>query len=37
VRIVDMVRYGLVLNLVGVVIVTLVCWKLLPNILGTAG
>jgi sodium-dependent dicarboxylate transporter 2/3/5 len=37
VRIVDMVRYGLLLNLIGVVIVTLVCWKLLPNILGTAG
>jgi sodium-dependent dicarboxylate transporter 2/3/5 len=34
VRIVDMVRYGLVLNLMGAVIVTLVCWKLLPVVLG---
>jgi sodium-dependent dicarboxylate transporter 2/3/5 len=30
VGIVDMVRYGLVLNLVGAVIVTLACWQLLP-------
>jgi sodium-dependent dicarboxylate transporter 2/3/5 len=34
VRIIDMVRYGLVLNLIGVVIVTLVCWKLLPLVFG---
>jgi sodium-dependent dicarboxylate transporter 2/3/5 len=34
VRILDMVRYGLVLNLLGVAIVTLVCWKLLPVVLG---
>jgi sodium-dependent dicarboxylate transporter 2/3/5 len=34
VRIVDMVCYGLVLNLMGAVIVTLVCWKLLPLVLG---
>jgi sodium-dependent dicarboxylate transporter 2/3/5 len=37
VRILDMVRYGLVLNLIGVVIVTLVCWKLLPVVLGVTG
>jgi len=30
VRIADMARAGLVLNLVGTVIITLVCWKLLP-------
>ena len=30
VRIADMVRVGFVLNLVGFVIVTLVCWELLP-------
>lgn len=30
VRIIDMVRYGFVLNLIGVAIVTLVCWQLLP-------
>jgi sodium-dependent dicarboxylate transporter 2/3/5 len=34
VRIIDMVRYGFVLNLIGVVIVTLVCWKLLPLVFG---
>ncbi|MEX0614189.1 MAG: SLC13 family permease [Pirellulales bacterium] len=34
VRIIDMVRYGFVLNLIGVVIVTLVCWKLLPVVFG---
>jgi sodium-dependent dicarboxylate transporter 2/3/5 len=34
VRIIDMVRYGFVLNLIGVVIVTLVCWKLLPLVVG---
>ncbi|MCI0334083.1 MAG: SLC13 family permease [Planctomycetes bacterium] len=34
VRIIDMVRYGFVLNLIGVVIVTLVCWLLLPLVFG---
>jgi len=33
VRIIDMVRYGFALNLIGVVIVTLVCWWLLPLVL----
>jgi solute carrier family 13 (sodium-dependent dicarboxylate transporter), member 2/3/5 len=33
-RIIDMVRYGFVLNLVGVVIVTMVCWWLMPLIFG---
>jgi sodium-dependent dicarboxylate transporter 2/3/5 len=34
VRIIDMVRYGFVLNLIGVVIVTVVCWTLLPLVFG---
>lgn len=34
VRMIDMVRYGFVLNLIGVAIVTLVCWQLLPRVLG---
>jgi sodium-dependent dicarboxylate transporter 2/3/5 len=34
VRMADMVRYGLVLNLAGSAIVTLVCWKLIPLVLG---
>jgi sodium-dependent dicarboxylate transporter 2/3/5 len=34
VRIIDMVRYGFVLNLIGVVIVTVVCWALLPLVFG---
>ncbi len=34
VRIIDMVRYGFVLNLIGVVIVTLVCWWLMPLVFG---
>ncbi len=34
VRMADMVRYGLLLNLAGSVIVTLVCWKLIPIVLG---
>jgi sodium-dependent dicarboxylate transporter 2/3/5 len=34
VRIIDMVRYGFVLNLIGVVIVTLVCWQMLPLVFG---
>ena len=34
VRIVDMVRYGFVLNLIGAAVVTLVCWKLLPVVFG---
>lgn len=34
VRIRDMVRYGVVLNLIGAAIVTLVCWKLLPVVFG---
>jgi sodium-dependent dicarboxylate transporter 2/3/5 len=34
VRIINMVRYGFVLNLIGVVIVTLVCWQLLPLVFG---
>ncbi len=33
VRITDMVRYGLILNLASSVIVTLVCWKLIPVIM----
>jgi sodium-dependent dicarboxylate transporter 2/3/5 len=33
VRIADMVRYGLVLNVVGAAIVTAVCWRLLPSVL----
>jgi len=33
VRIADMARYGLVLNLFGAVIVTLACWLLLPPVL----
>ncbi len=36
VRIIDMVRYGFVLNLIGVVIVTLVCWQLLPLVFGVS-
>lgn len=35
VRIADMVRYGLVLNLIASAIVTLVCWKLLPAVIGS--
>jgi sodium-dependent dicarboxylate transporter 2/3/5 len=34
VRMADMVRYGIVLNLAGSVIVTLVCWKLVPAVFG---
>jgi solute carrier family 13 (sodium-dependent dicarboxylate transporter), member 2/3/5 len=34
VRIADMFRIGLVLDLVGVVIITLVCWEWLPVVLG---
>ena len=34
VRMADMVRYGLLLNLAGSAIVTLVCWKLIPIVLG---
>ncbi len=30
VRMIEMVRYGFVINLVGVVITTLVCWQLMP-------
>jgi sodium-dependent dicarboxylate transporter 2/3/5 len=37
VRIIDMVRYGFVLNLIGVLIVTLVCWKMLPAVLDVTG
>jgi sodium-dependent dicarboxylate transporter 2/3/5 len=36
VRIADMVRYGLVLNLVGAAIVALVSWQLLPVVFGDA-
>jgi sodium-dependent dicarboxylate transporter 2/3/5 len=36
-RIIDMVRYGFVLNLVGAVVVTLVCWWLMPVIFGGYG
>jgi sodium-dependent dicarboxylate transporter 2/3/5 len=36
VRIIDMVRHGFVLNLIGVVIVTLVCWQMLPMVFGVA-
>jgi sodium-dependent dicarboxylate transporter 2/3/5 len=32
VRIIDMVRYGLVINLIGAVIVSIVCWQLVPAI-----
>jgi sodium-dependent dicarboxylate transporter 2/3/5 len=34
VRIADMFRLGLILDLVGVVIITLVCWGLLPLVIG---
>ncbi|MEX0641649.1 MAG: SLC13 family permease [Pirellulales bacterium] len=34
IRMRDMVRYGLVLNLMGAAITTLVCWKLVPIVLG---
>ncbi len=34
VRIVEMARVGLVLNLTGAVIVTLVCWQVVPLVLG---
>jgi sodium-dependent dicarboxylate transporter 2/3/5 len=34
VRIVEMARAGLVLNLVGAGVITLVCWKLVPLVLG---
>ncbi len=30
----EMVRYGLLLNLAGSIVVTLVCWKLVPLVLG---
>ena len=36
VRMIDMVRYGFILNLIGVLVVTLVCWKLLPLVLGVS-
>jgi sodium-dependent dicarboxylate transporter 2/3/5 len=36
VRMIDMVRYGFVLNLIGVAIVTLVCWQLFPLVFGVA-
>ena len=35
VRMADMVRIGIVLNLVGAVVTTVVCWNLLPVIFGT--
>jgi sodium-dependent dicarboxylate transporter 2/3/5 len=34
VRMADMVRYGLLLNLAGSAVVTLACWKLVPIVLG---
>ena len=34
VRIAEMARAGLVLNLVGTLVITLVCWKLLPLVFG---
>jgi sodium-dependent dicarboxylate transporter 2/3/5 len=39
VRMRDMVRFGLVLNLIGAAITALVCWKLLPVVFdaGTGG
>lgn len=37
VRIADMFRFGTLLDLVGVVIVTLVCWALLPLVFHTGG
>ena len=36
VRIADMIRYGLVLNLASAAIVTLVCWKLVPIVFDAA-
>lgn len=36
VRIKDMIRYGLVLNLASTAIVTLVCWKLVPYVFDAA-
>jgi sodium-dependent dicarboxylate transporter 2/3/5 len=33
-RIIDMVRYGFVLNLIGAAVVTFVCWWLMPVIFG---
>jgi sodium-dependent dicarboxylate transporter 2/3/5 len=36
VRIADMIRYGLVLNLASAAIVTLVCWKLVPIVFEAA-
>ena len=35
VRMAEMVRAGLVLNLVGSLVITLVCWKLVPLVFGT--
>lgn len=34
VRIIDMARFGIVLNLVGALVITLVSWKLVPLVLG---
>jgi sodium-dependent dicarboxylate transporter 2/3/5 len=34
VRMADMVRIGIVVNLIGVVIVTLVCWQMVPLVFG---
>jgi solute carrier family 13 (sodium-dependent dicarboxylate transporter), member 2/3/5 len=36
VRIADMALLGLVLNLIGVVVITLACWLLVPLVIGTA-
>jgi sodium-dependent dicarboxylate transporter 2/3/5 len=36
-RIIDMVRYGFVLNLIGALVVTLVCWWLMPVVFGAYG
>jgi solute carrier family 13 (sodium-dependent dicarboxylate transporter), member 2/3/5 len=37
IRMQDMVQIGLVLNLIGAAITTLVCWKLLPVVFGEGG
>jgi sodium-dependent dicarboxylate transporter 2/3/5 len=36
VRIRDMIRVGLLLNLIGAALVTLICWSILPIVFGHA-
>jgi len=36
VRMADMIRYGFILNIIGAVIVTLLCWILMPLVLGVS-